>query len=160
MDPTQQYCDNDECPDRGKISQGNIKVYSYQERRYYCISCGRTFSASRDQIFYRLHTPRQDFIEAVGLLAERCSLRGIARVKGVKPDTVLHWLDLAGQQATTVSHELIRHLHLTQVQIDELWTFVKKSRATSRKVKSSPGWVTIGSGPRLPYLRACASPVT
>jgi hypothetical protein len=38
-------------------------------------------------------------------------------------------LDLAGQHAAAVSHHFIRHLHLTQAQIDELWTFVKKNRS-------------------------------
>lgn len=137
MDCNQQCCDNNGCPDVGKTHRGNIKVYSYKERRYYCITCGQTFSASCGSTFYRLHTDRQDFIEAVGMLAERCSLRGIARVKAVKPDTVLHWLEIAGAQAAAVSSKLIQHLHLTQVQIDELWTFVKKSRATCKRTKWS-----------------------
>lgn len=156
MDSSHQCCANYDCPDRGKTYLGNIKVYSHQERRYYCTTCGQTFSASRDTIFYRLRTNRQDFIEAVGLLAERCSLRGIARVKRVKPDTVLRWLDVAGAQAAAVSSALIQNLHLTQVQIDELWTFVKKSRGTSRKGKSFQVWVTIGSGRRLRSPRGCA----
>ena len=126
MDTNQQHCANHYCPDAGKLHQGNIKVYSYQERRYYCTTCGQRFRASQGTVFYKLRRPRQDFIEAVGLLAERGSLRGIARVKDVKPDTVLAWLERAGQQAATVSRKLIQHLHLTQVQIDEQWTFVKK----------------------------------
>jgi hypothetical protein len=40
----------------------------------------------------------------------------------------LHWVDLAGQHAAAVSAHLIKDLHLTQAQIDELWTFVKKSK--------------------------------
>lgn len=137
MDCNQQCCANDDCSDVGKTQHGNIKVYSYQERRYYCTTCGQTFSASRDTIFYHLHTNRQDFIEAVGLLAERCSLQGIARVKAVKPDTVLHWLEIAGAHAAAVTLRMVRNLHLTQVQIDELWTFVKKSPSTSRRRKPS-----------------------
>jgi transposase-like protein len=158
MDPNQQHCANDDCPDIGRTDHGNIKVYSYKERRYYCTTCGQRFRASHDTVFYKLRTPRQDFIEAIGMLAERGSLRGIARVKEVKPDTVLHWLDLAGEQAATVSSQLLRNLRLTQVQIDELWTFVKKSRATSQRIKSWPGWVTIGFGRRSPCLLASASP--
>jgi hypothetical protein len=36
---------------------------------------------------------------------------------------------VAGQHATSVSKHFIRGLHLTQAQIDELWTFVKKNRS-------------------------------
>lgn len=156
MDANHLVCGNYDCPDRGKTNHGNIKVHSYKERRYYCITCGQTFSAARDTIFYRLHTNRQDFIEAVGMLAERCSLRGIARVKRVKPDTVLHWLEIAGAQAATVNAQQIQNLRLTQVQIDELWTFVKKNRGTSQRPKPVQAWVTIGSGRRSRCRAGCA----
>jgi hypothetical protein len=43
-------------------------------------------------------------------------------------------LDLAGQQAAIVSHHFIVGLHLTQAQIDELWTFIKKNRNTFKLV--------------------------
>jgi transposase-like protein len=86
MDTSEQHCSNHDCPDVGKIDHGNIKVYSYQARRYYCATCGQRFRASQSTVFYKLRTPRQDFLEAVGLLAERCSLRAIARVKAVKAD--------------------------------------------------------------------------
>jgi hypothetical protein len=37
-------------------------------------------------------------------------------------------VDLAGQHAAAVSAALICNLHLTQAQVDELWTFVKKKQ--------------------------------
>ena len=110
MQSNQKCCPNPNCSDVGKINQGNIKAFSYKERRYYCTTCRTTFSASRSTVFYKLRTPRQDFIEAVGLLAERCSLRAIARIKETKLDTVAHWLELAGKQAAAVSHKLIQNL--------------------------------------------------
>jgi hypothetical protein len=82
------------------------------------------------------------------MLAERNSLRGIARVKGVKPDTVLHWLEIAGKQAVTVSNQLIHNLPLSQAQIDELWTFVKKSPAPLAHTKRQQAREIIGSGRR------------
>lgn len=139
MPSNQNCCHNPNCSDVGKINHGNIKAFSYQERRDYCTTCRATFSASKNTVFYKLRTPRQDFIEAVGLLAERCSLRAIARIKETKLDTVSRWLEIAGQQAATVSHKLIQNLHLTQVQIDELWTFVKKSHGTCQPMNSLPG---------------------
>jgi hypothetical protein len=52
------------------------------------------------------------------MLAERKSLRGSARVKGVKPETVFHWLESAGAQAAVVSDRLIHNLQLTPAHID------------------------------------------
>jgi len=146
MDINHQYCPNSACADLGKLNNGNVKVYSHKEQRYSCATCGQRFRHSRNTLFYKLRTPRQDFIEAVSMLAERCSLRAIARIKHTKPGTVLHCLDLAGTQAATVSQNLIRNLHLTQVQIDELWTFVKKSRVTSKPTNHAKVSATIGSG--------------
>jgi len=136
-----------------------MKVYSYKERRYYCATCGKPFRESRASPFYHLRTPRRDVLEAIGMLAERQSLRGIARVKGVKPDTVLHWLEIAGAQAAAVSNRLIHNLHLTQAQIDELWTFVKKNLGTSAWTTRQQTRGIIGFGPQWPCPVACESPV-
>jgi len=70
-------------------------------------------------------------LDAVGMLGERNSLRAIGRLKHCKPDTVLHWLDLAGQHGAAVNQYFVHDLHVTQAQIDEQWTFVKKNKNTS-----------------------------
>ena len=108
----------------------NIRIYSQAEGRYYCTTCTHTFSADKGTFFETLRTDRHVLLDAVAMLVERNSLRAISRIKQSKPNTVLHWLDLAGQHAAAVSHHFIRGLHLTQAQIDELWTFVKKNRST------------------------------
>ena len=66
--------------------------------------------------------------EALARLNERNSLRAVARLTHHSPNRVLHWLDLAGRPAAAVGRVLIRNLHLTQVQLDDLWTFVKKNK--------------------------------
>ena len=127
----QPWCDNKACADCAKIGGQNIKVHSYVERRYSCATCQQTFSFDKGTFFETLRTERQLLVDAIAMLVERNSLRAISRIKRCKPDSVLHWLDLAGQHAAAVSRHFIRGLHLTQAQIDELWTFVKKNRHTS-----------------------------
>lgn len=73
---------------------------------------------------------RNLLLDAMAMLVERNSLRAIGRIKQGKPNTILHWLDLAGQHAAAVNKHFLRGLPLTQAQIDELWTFVKKNRST------------------------------
>jgi hypothetical protein len=94
--------------------------------------------------------------EALALLGERNSLRAVARLTGHSPNRILYWLDLAGRQAATVSADLIRHLHLTQVQIDELWTFVKKNKRTVNQMILLRSAIC-GCGARWRYPAACAS---
>jgi transposase-like protein len=130
VDTTRQWCDDTSCTDFAKADGRNIKVHSYTEHRYYCRTCKHTFSFDKGTFFETLRTARQPLVEAMAMLVERNSLRAICRIKHCKLQTVLHWLDLAGQHAAALSKHFIRGLHLTQAQIDELWSFVKKNRST------------------------------
>ena len=129
----QQWCDNPTCLDWGRVNAGNIRVFSYTEQRYYCATCNRTFSADKGTLFETLRSEHDAVVEALALLTERNSLRATERLTHHDHNTVLHWVDLAGQHAAQVSRVLIRHLHLTQAQIDELWTFVKKTGAPATR---------------------------
>ena len=131
MGTERQWCDNKACWDFAKIDARNIKVHSYVERRYYCVTCKQTFSFDKGTFFETLRTSRAILLDAVAMLVERSSLRAISRIKHCKPNSVLRWLDLAGRHAAAVNNHFIKGLHLTQAQIDELWTFVKKTRAPS-----------------------------
>ena len=133
METQRQWCNQKSCPDFEKIDAHNIKIYSHAERRYYCTTCEHTFSADTGTFFETLRSERPSLLEAVAMLVERNSLRAISRIKHCKPNTVLHGLDLAGQHTADVSQHFIRGLHLTQAQIDELWTFVKKTGASSTR---------------------------
>src|SRR5512144_1066503 len=133
MEPGQRWCDNTTYRDYRRVGAGNIKVFSHVERRYYCTTCRRTFSADKHTFFETLRCPRATVLEALALLVERNSLRAPARLTGHSPNRVMHWLAFAGQHGAGVSATLIRDLSLTQVQIDELWTFVQKSKPTASR---------------------------
>ncbi len=151
-----QWCDQPRCRDFAKIDAGNIQVHSNVERRFYCTTCLHTFSADANTFFETLRSERREALDVLALLGERNSLRGIERLKHCRPNTVLHWLDLAGQQLAAVSAELIHDVRVSQAQVDELWTFVKKSKSTV-SLTIPPMWVTCGSGGPLPCPVACGS---
>jgi hypothetical protein len=65
------------------------------------------------------------------LLAEGLGLRGTSRVLEIKLDTIRRWLATAALHCEQVSDMLVRDLNLSQVQVDELWTFVKKNTKIS-----------------------------
>lgn len=160
METEIQWCDNAFCPYFGRTGAHNIKVYSYAERRFYCTTCQRTFSADKGTFFETLRTPRPLLLDVVAMLVERNSLRAISRIKHCKVDAVLHWLDLAGQQAATVSRHFIRGLRLQQAQIDELWTFIKKnSRTCNRATRRSAAMPGSGAPSRCPVI-CVSSPIS
>ena len=47
---------------------------------------------------------------------------------GVDKVTVASWLKRAGEHCEEVTDYLLRDLKLSQVQIDEIWSFVKKDK--------------------------------
>ena len=151
-----QWCDSAFCPDGGKIGANNIKIHSYAERRLRCTTCQRTFSADKGTFFETLRTPRPILLDVVAMLVERNSLRAVSRIKHCKTDAALHWLALAGQQGAAVHRHLVRDVHPTQVQVDELWSFVKKNKSTCNQATQLTG-VTPGFGVRSPCRVISAS---
>lgn len=77
---------------------------------------------------------------ALKLLVKGMPLRGVAEVLEVKLDTVRLWLKVAAEQSEKVNDLLLKELKVSQVELDALWTFVKKNslrqRATLWKGKS------------------------
>jgi transposase-like protein len=155
MELSKRWCDNTTCPDFGKVGAGNLKAFSYVERRYYCATCRRTSGADKHTFFETIRSPRATVLEALALLSERNSLRAVARLTRHSPNRVLHWLALAGRHGATVGSATIRDLSLTQVQIDELWTFVKKSKPIADR-RTPPMSATPGSGVPWPCPAGCA----
>jgi IS1 family transposase len=64
------------------------------------------------------------FETAVRALAEGNSLRATGRIVQVDKDTACDWLARAGQHCRLVQLYLWRDLHVTECQLDELWSFV------------------------------------
>jgi hypothetical protein len=151
-----QWCDSAFCPDGGKIGANNIKMHSYAERRLRCTTCQRTCRADKGTCFATLRTPRPILLDVVAMLVERHSLRAVSRLKHCKTDAALHWLDLAGQQGAAVHRHLVRDVHPTQVQGDELWSFVQKTKSTCNQATQLTG-VPPGFGVRSPCRVISAS---
>ncbi|HFE66999.1 MAG TPA: IS1 family transposase [Chloroflexi bacterium] len=104
---TGDFCPNQTCPDYGKLqgeqSKRNIKKYGRTRngtQRFQCKSCGRTFTATKGTIFYRRRTPMPEILEVLALTAEGTRISTPARIKGHKEDTILNWLEEAGNHTS------------------------------------------------------------
>jgi len=64
---------------------------------------------------------------ALKLLVKGMPLRAVAEVMEVKLDTVRHWLRVAAEHSEQVNEALLRELKVSQVELDAMWTFVKKN---------------------------------
>jgi hypothetical protein len=78
---------------------------------------------------YGLKTPAAEVAQALLIVMRRGSLRAAEEVTGHKYETISVWLKRAAAHATALTQVLASDLHLSQVEIDEFWSFVQKKRA-------------------------------
>jgi len=97
-------------------------IHSQKERRYRCKRCGRTFSASKDTAFYRMHKPKALVIAVVTLLAYGCPVQAIVAAFDLDERTVARWQRESGVQCKRVHEHLVEagRVALLQVQADEI----------------------------------------
>jgi transposase-like protein len=123
MDPQAQFCHNPECPARGQLGRGNIRVHSRTERRYRGTTWNRTFAATHDTPFYRLQKPTALVIIVLTLLCHGCPLQAIVAAFGLDERTIAAWRDRAGRHAQHFHehHVLGGQVELGHVQADEVY---------------------------------------
>jgi IS1 family transposase len=73
---------------------------------------------------------RDGQIQILHLLVEGNSIRSIERLTGSHRDTIMRLLVAFGQKCRTFLDGRLRGLRLQHLEIDEIWTFVKRKQAT------------------------------
>jgi len=97
-------------------------------RKYICKYCGNVFCDRTNTAFFDLRTKDEKVLIALKMIIKGISLRSVADILGVKLDTVRGWLSKAADHSKEVNKVLIRDLNVSKVELDELWTFVKKKQ--------------------------------
>ena len=94
-----------------------------------CKACGSSVTLSYGTAYYGLEAEPTIFETAVRALVEGNSIRATGRIVQVDKDTICDWLDRAARHCRLVMLYLWRNLHLTECQLDELWSFVHTKEA-------------------------------
>lgn len=126
-----QYCDNPECSHYNLAGQDNIKTHSFQNAQCYCNQChGKPFSIRKGTMFFDLRTPIDKIVRVLSLLVNGMGKNAVCRLEGVSGESVSSWLVLAAKHVEAFTTYLQKDMHLTQVQIDEFWSFIRKKKNT------------------------------
>lgn len=147
----QCFCPNEQCKDYGLRRQGNIAVrgkYGKNKSRdlLYCRTCGKRFASTRASALFGLHLPAETIRQIIHHAAEGVGVRATARLLELDKDTVNRVILRAGEHCAHVLSSLLTSLELTEVQLDELWSFVKKRKVLAASKTSSTSTGELGSG--------------
>ena len=91
-----------------------------------CKTCGVRFPETKGTVFYNRHLKEEQIILICKLLVEKNRIRAIGRIMDIHRDTVSDVVEDLARHAREVTDFLIRDVGLTEVQVDEMWSFVKK----------------------------------
>jgi IS1 family transposase/transposase-like protein len=117
------------------MSRGNVSsIASYltasgKRRIFRCSKCEQNFSETRDTVFFDLKTTEEKVIMALKMILVKVDLAGISFVLGIKEETVLEWLRRAAEKAAEINAALMKELSVTQVQLDEMWSFIRRKHS-------------------------------
>jgi len=132
-DPQKEFCSNQDCRDYGKSGAGNIVKYGHYKngrQRFKCKTCGSVFVETKNTVFYNRKLSEEQIIMICKLLVEKNGIRAIERILEIHRDTVSDIVNDLASHARDVTDFLIRDVGLTEIQVDEMWSFVKKNKRT------------------------------
>jgi transposase-like protein/IS1 family transposase len=160
---SQHFCPKPDCPYGGWPGWGNISANGHPSggvwRQLYCCGCQSYFLETHGTIFHGKRVAVDLIVHVIGCLAEGLGIRGTARVFEIDPNTVLGWLVEAAEHLRAFSQYFLHDLHLTQVQLDELYTVLRavKDQEMSEdeaieRLSRSPSWVWVAMAPESKLL--------
>lgn len=135
VDVSDLCCVNSSCPDAGKRAAGNLRLVRWTGqarniRFLLCRTCRTEFSERKGTPLFRAILPRSEVVTIVEHLMEGDGQRKTARLTHHRQATVARYQKLAGLHAKAFHDEKAQHLDVPEVQLDEKWSFVKKSKTT------------------------------
>ncbi len=167
-----QPCPDKECEKYGQMSKGNVisistyRTKSGRRRIFMCKCCNHSFSETRDTVFFDLKTPEEKVIMALKMILVQVGLSGICFVLNVKEETILGWLDRAYHKADEINKFLLKDISVTEVQLDEMWSFVKRKVSKNKKeeveeeekfeAEDGKQWIQVSYAPEFRLILAMA----
>lgn len=132
VDLSQKACVNPLCQDYGKNERNNLqirRVYGKLHDRLLlqCARCGKEFSETRGTAYLNVKKPLQTFFSVLLYLNHHDGIRDTALKIGVHRDTVMAYARRAARQCRRIEQRLA-NLKCAELQLDELWGFVKKKQ--------------------------------
>ena len=155
MDMRTCHCRNKRCNRCGKVGEeSKLRRWGSDkgEPRFRCDQCGKIYEARDGTAYAGIRTDLKTYEFGAKLLAEGNSIRGTGRILEMDKDTVDQWVAQLGKHCAKIAAYFFRGLHLTECQLDELWTFVRKKEDQLTPIEQMLGlygdtWVWVAFAP-------------
>jgi IS1 family transposase len=165
IDTSRHFCPHAGCDYQGWLGVGNLRANGHPNggpwRQFHCTGCDGYFLETHGTLFHGKRVSVDLIVHVIGCLAEGLGIRGTARVFEVDPNTVLQWLVEAAEQLRAFSHYFLHDLHVSQVQMDELYALLSAVKAGEvseadaiQRLSRSPQWVWVAIDPESKLLLA------
>ena len=147
-------CPNKDCKCYNTRNLGNISIrcqYGKIKIRnlLYCRTCGKRFSETHNTAFFGLQISDDLIRQIVHHAAEGVSVRATARLLECDKDTVNRVILKAGEHCANVLSDQNVSLEMTEVQLDELWSFTQKKKSSIENEGEHWIWTAIDTKTRL-----------
>jgi IS1 family transposase len=163
VDTSRHFCPHPNCDYRGWLGLGNLRANGHPSggpwRQLHCTACKGYFPEHHGTLFHGTRVSVDLIVHVIGCLAEGVGIRGTARAFAVDPNTVLRWLMEAAEQLRAFAQYFLHDLHLTQVQLDELYAVLSalkegtgSEEGAIERLSRSPHWVWAAIDPESKFL--------
>ena len=158
IDTSRHFCPHARCDYRGWLGLGNLRANGHPSggpwRQLYCRWCQGYFLETNGTIFHGKRLSVELIVRVLACLAEGLGIRATARVFEVDPTTVLQWLVEAAEQLQAFTHSFLCDVHVTQLQLDELYAVIRDLKAGEiseddalERLEPSRSWVWTAMDP-------------
>ena len=115
------------CPhcQSSKIKKNGKSPKSIQ--KFFCNNCRKNFLETHGTVYSGRQLSCDLIDKLVHLHCEGVSIRAISRLEKVSRNTVSDILETAGNRAKAVNDIIMTDLPCKELQLDEMWGFVKKT---------------------------------
>ena len=137
-----QYCDNPLCASHGLAGGGNLTTHSIVQGQVRCKTCkGKPFSVRKGTMFFDCRTPLHRIVTCLTQLASGSGVNVVCRNEQVDGKTLRSWIVLAAAQVSAFTAHMQQDMSLSEVQIDEFWSYIKKKNDNLTDEEKAAGLV-------------------
>jgi IS1 family transposase/transposase-like protein len=125
-------CQHESTKRHGKDRKGN--------QRFRCLLCGATFAKPGDKPLGEMRINMKAATTALGMLLEGMSIRATERLTGLHRDTIDDLILIVGANCRRLLDTKVVDVKATDVQLDEIWSFIGMKERTRIKSARSAEW--------------------